>query len=963
MVDKSFKIVSYNCNSAKNSVDVIRTLIDQYDIVCLQETFLSKDDIRFIYGLRDNINFCISDCLFNISLNCGRPKGGLLTIWKKHFDSVFTPIIIEDSYQAIKIRAADGDVIVCNVYMPYDDKSIDQLIRYQEILASLSHEIECNPGCKINIVGDFNADPSRLRLWKEVIEFCNDFGLSVADLSLPSNSFTYLHPAHDTTSWLDHVLSSTPENVSNILILHYLTLYDHFPISFELVVQMDVEMGITYGVETKYFANWNKFNSCKDKFENTLESFFSKGVINSECLSCEKISCDSHYHKALIDGLYAYLIEGLLAGSDHFIHGKKDTFKQVPGWNDFCKNAHITARYYFLQWKEEGMPRDNYTYYLMKDSRANFRSALRQCRENEKRLREEKVVSSFQDKDFRTFWRQISVKNKSKASTMDGMNDGNDITRLFESKYFEILNDSNCQSKPNNFDENVKRVSQNVHSNLILSEEMVRNNCTDLKVAIGYDNIHTNHLKYATDSCINFITQLFNSMIRHSYFPSQMLRGEIRPILKNKSGRLNDSENYRPVMISSNILKLFEKCIQPHLINSLQIHCNQFGFRSHTSTNMTVTVVKEIIHHYMNNGSTVFGGFIDLSKAFDKVNHYKLINSIFHSNLNSDLKLIIQQFLLKQSAYVNYNGYKSDIHGIGNGCRQGGINSPLLFSFYINDMIENIVRTKTGCQLALHNYSIIAYADDLVILGPSQSSLQYLLNMVFEHLQDLDLSINTIKSKVLIFRPKNYKVPYEVKFFINNVSVEIVKNIKYLGVIISDDMSNKLDIERQSKAFLKQSFGFLKKFGSYPIDLKTFLFKAYCLSMFGSELWYELKGCSQTFNALKITFHKGIKKMLGLPFRSSNHDACIAANLLTFDHFRNMKIFNFGFQIKNSRSLSLQPIKGYLLRSSMFMKNLNIISETCYGISYLLDNDRDAIASRINYVFMREPRFQGINTV
>ena len=83
---KVLKIVSFNCNSVRNKVDIVRTLIDNYDIVCLQETFLSKLDVNFIYGLRNNINFHISDCVYNSNFNSGRPKGGLLTIWKTSID-------------------------------------------------------------------------------------------------------------------------------------------------------------------------------------------------------------------------------------------------------------------------------------------------------------------------------------------------------------------------------------------------------------------------------------------------------------------------------------------------------------------------------------------------------------------------------------------------------------------------------------------------------------------------------------------------------------------------------------------------------------------------------------------------------------------------------------------------------------------------------------------------------------
>ena len=88
---------------------------------------------------------------------------------------------------------------------------------------------------------------------------------------------------------------------------------------------------------------------------------------------------------------------------------------------------------------------------------------------------------------------------------------------------------------------------------------------------------------------------------------------------------------------------------------------------------MTVTVVKEIIHKYRDYHTNVFAGFIDLSKAFDKVNHFKLLKVVFKSNLAPNLKLIIKEYLLNQSSYVSYSSHesknKSNLHHLGNGCR------------------------------------------------------------------------------------------------------------------------------------------------------------------------------------------------------------------------------------------------------------------------------------------------------
>ena len=119
-----------------------------------------------------------------------------------------------------------------------------------------------------------------------------------------------------------------------------------------------------------------------------------------------------------------------------------------------------------------------------------------------------------------------------------------------------------------------------------------------------------------------FISNLFSSFLAHGHVPKEMLRGVIRPIVKDHLGKADDYNNYRPIMISSNCLKIFEYCILGHLQHNLMPDHRQFGFRKHTSTVIAAAVLKETVNSYTTKGSKVYAAFIDMSKAFDKVNHH-----------------------------------------------------------------------------------------------------------------------------------------------------------------------------------------------------------------------------------------------------------------------------------------------------------------------------------------------------
>ena len=259
LYQNNISIASYNCNSAKNQVDVIRDIINDHDITFLQETFLSSANANFIAGLCKNINFCISDCTYNSSCERGRPKGGLVIIWKNNLDKLISPILFHDNYLGIRLKSGDNSHVLINTYLPYDDNSAIQMSKYREILASLSRDVNSHEGSIISIVGDLNADPRPTRFWHEIIDFCSEFHMNVADLELGSDLFTFLSPAHDSTRWLDHIITTRADLIYNIDILHHICIFDHFPLRFGLKFEVST-IEEEQGNETLDFTNWKNFN-------------------------------------------------------------------------------------------------------------------------------------------------------------------------------------------------------------------------------------------------------------------------------------------------------------------------------------------------------------------------------------------------------------------------------------------------------------------------------------------------------------------------------------------------------------------------------------------------------------------------------------------------------------------------------------------------------------------------------
>ena len=96
---------------------------------------------------------------------------------------------------------------------------------------------------------------------------------------------------------------------------------------------------------------------------------------------------------------------------------------------------------------------------------------------------------------------------------------------------------------------------------------------------------------------------------------------------------------------------------------------------------------------------------------------------------------------LNANVRIKFNGVTGDEWRVGNGVRQGGILSPYMFNFYINDIIEEICNMDVGCSLGLERMNIICYADEIVLVSPSANGLQFLIDKMSSLLVQEGISV------------------------------------------------------------------------------------------------------------------------------------------------------------------------------------------------------------------------------
>ena len=351
--------------------------------------------------------------------------------------------------------------------------------------------------------------------------------------------------------------------------------------------------------------------------------------------------------------------------------------------------------------------------------------------------------------------------------------------------------------------------------------------------AAGPDQISIKAIKLGALSISVILSNLINQAFQTGIFPKSLKEARITPIFKGGDSELTN--NYRPISIISVISKLFEKLISKRLIKYLNkyniINDNQFGFRPSHSTTHAITNINEYILNNIESNKHIISIFLDLSKAFDCVNHTILLDKLYQCGIRGTSYRLFQSYLSGRVQYTTIKDCKSDAQLIKCGVPQGSILGPLLFLIYINDLCE------------ASDFKVSLYADDTCLLM-SHKNLHTLVQCCNNELVKIDnwfraneLTANIVKaSKFMVTYGKRNHTDSNIQIKMGDLYLERVNQIKYLGVTLDDQFTWKAHIQYVRKK-LSSSCGILSKLRHY-IDVET-LKKVY-FALFQSHLQYAI---------------------------------------------------------------------------------------------------------------------------
>lgn len=356
------------------------------------------------------------------------------------------------------------------------------------------------------------------------------------------------------------------------------------------------------------------------------------------------------------------------------------------------------------------------------------------------------------------------------------------------------------------------------------------------KKSPGFDNIRSEVIKKVAKKLSKPLVFLINKCFENECFPKLLKIGIIKPLYK--SGEKSEIINYRPISLISNIAKIIEKILKQRIIKFLDKHKiisnNQYGFREGRSTEDAILKLTSHLYKALDSKTPALCIFVDLSKAFDTVSHLKLLEKIKCYGLRGKVHNILKSYLSNREQYVDIDGTLSNSRTITYGVPQGTVLGPLLFTIYINSLLD--IDTAG---------TILSFADDTAVLYTEKTweDLRTKAESDFKKIQQWfqynKLTLNCDKTKYLPFTSYANNLPNFGPLNIDqNQQIPEAESIKYLGIII--DRHFRWDL--QILNLIKKVRGLLTRFKYLKEYLEEKQLKTLYYSLVQSQISYGIAG-------------------------------------------------------------------------------------------------------------------------
>ena len=545
--------------------------------------------------------------------------------------------------------------------------------------------------------------------------------------------------------------------------------------------------------------NCQNMNEHNYDYENTTETSTNKILWQAERTQDFRQTLISHldmYNEMLSDFDTANPIDSLdtVVNSfsnllfnnafDHFgkthTHGKTRNPSSRPNqFNEWYNNDCKSAKQDFINATR------SYKQNKSHENKTNFvrcRSKLNKVKRRAKatyQFEQGQRVSKLAKENPKQFWKSIKKGNKSRAPVSDKLST-DDFFEHF-SEMYKSADDINI-SDSNASNENINIIND---LDLEITPDEVMKVIKSLKTqkSPGLDGLVSEIFKSSADILCPILVKIFNVVFSSECYPKSWSEGVITPI--HKKGNLDDVNNYRGITLINIMSKIYSHILHSRLIKWAdeyeKINNCQFGFQPNKSTVDCIFLFHSIISKTLSRGEKLYCSFVDFRRAFDTINRNHLWQKLIQINVSSKMIRCLRSMYDNVKAYVKYKHKISPSFPSQIGLKQGDPLSALLFTFFINDLVQKVSTDDDQNSFSLQdvNLFMLLYADDVVLFGKTPELLQHMLNNLSEYSAVWDLHVNTDKTKIMIFEngEKTIKI-----FTYGDIPLENVEYFKYLGI-------------------------------------------------------------------------------------------------------------------------------------------------------------------------------------
>ena len=371
-------------------------------------------------------------------------------------------------------------------------------------------------------------------------------------------------------------------------------------------------------------------------------------------------------------------------------------------------------------------------------------------------------------------------------------------------------------------------------------------------------------------SVLPSITLMINRSLASGVFPDCMKKAQVTPLLKKNGLEVNDFKNYRPVSNLTFLSKVFEKVVAQQLTAHLTQHnlhdTMQSAYKRGSSTETALLRIKADLDKMLDEGDAALVVLLDLSAAFDTVDHDILIQRLQDEvGLHHSALKWVKSYLSDRTQAVVINGSVSESAAVSIGVPQGSVLGPLLFLVYIlplRSVIEHHSIMRHGFADDTQLYKRLSLRNPQMCVN-QVSSMEQCLQDVRLWMKCNKLKLNDSKTEVIIVASKtNTSLSKDLKICIGQETIVPKPVVRNLGATIDSTLS----MEHQVSKVTQSAYFHLRRIAKIKHHLTQ-------------------EACAKAINATvtsRLDFHNGL--LLGLPDKTLHKLQVVqnnAARLLT----------------------------------------------------------------------------------